>query len=569
MRIGRYQLIGRLAKGGMAEAYLALSGDLPGLRTLVVVKRILPHLSENPQFVRMFFDEARIGVLLDHPNIARLIEVGYDGGGYFLAMEPVQGKPLSAILRRSLRRERPISHPHAAYIVGQVANGLGYAHALTDASGRPLNVVHRDVSPENILVSFEGAVKVIDFGIASALGRLTETIVGGLKGKVEYRSPEQASGGAIDRRSDVFALGIVLWEALSGRRLFRRGTDLATMRAILDQPIPRPSGAMRISPRLERIVMTALEKDPDDRFQDAHEMSVLLLRHAFNSDGFDPTELVAHVKQLFPSDYAGWRATTRAALETEDSGPRKVTATFPLVRAPDERTGEPTLSLHKREMATPPPPVRTPPQLPSWGVGHDPGSDGGEPNSTAGSGAGGAAAYAGAGAWQRRIPAFVWVLIGVLGAVGLFLVVRPKLFATAAVPAKLVPLPTLALPPSSSPSPLVEPLQSARPAVEPPAPVFAPTLEPPTPGALPALSPPVPTPPAAARPTRAAAPRWPARVVKPAVRKRAAVAKRTPAAAVAKPAAPAPSLAPAPPTTPAPPAKPAPPGKKSWNDPFN
>ena len=155
----------------MAEAYLALSGDLPGLRTVVVVKRILPHLSANDQFVRMFLDEARIGALLDHPNIPRIIEVGHDEDGYFLVMEAVPGKTLSAILRRAARRERPLGQADAAFIVARAAAALGYAHALTDADGRPLNIVHRDVSPENILVSFEGAVKVIDFGIASCIMR--------------------------------------------------------------------------------------------------------------------------------------------------------------------------------------------------------------------------------------------------------------------------------------------------------------------------------------------------------------------------------------------------------------
>ena len=247
----------------MAEAFLALAGELSGLRTLVVVKRILPHLSANEQFVRMFLDEARIGALLGHPAIPRIIEVGGDEAGYFLAMEAVPGKPLSSILRQALRCQRPLGQAHAAFIVGRAAAALGYAHALTDADGHPLNIVHRDVSPENILVSFEGAVKVIDFGIASSHGNISQTHVGGLKGKVQYMSPEQAAGAPVDRRSDVFSLGIVLWEALSGRRLFRRETDLAVMRAISNEPIPRPSGPQPIPAPLERIVMTALEREPE------------------------------------------------------------------------------------------------------------------------------------------------------------------------------------------------------------------------------------------------------------------------------------------------------------------
>jgi eukaryotic-like serine/threonine-protein kinase len=345
-RIGRYQLIGRLAKGGMAEAYLGVCGELPGLHSLVVVKRILPHLSSNEQFVRMFFDEARIGTLLDHPNVVRIIEVGRDRDGYFLAMEPVQGKPLSALLRKAAHRKSPLGHAEAAFIVGQAADGLGYAHGLEDVEGHPLNVVHRDVSPENILVSFEGAVKVIDFGIASALGRLTETVPGGLKGKIEYMSPEQASGGAVDGRSDVFALGAVLWEALSGRRLFRRETELETMRAIVDEPVPRLPRAAGVSPRLERIVMRALQKDPEDRFADAREMALLLHRHAYASEGFSPAGLAAQMKRLFARDLAGWKAAAGAALAIGGERTHEVTGIFSPVADIDPKTGGATVSLY-------------------------------------------------------------------------------------------------------------------------------------------------------------------------------------------------------------------------------
>jgi serine/threonine protein kinase len=344
-RIGRYQLIGKLANGGMAEAYLALSGELTALRSLVVVKRILPHLSSQEQFVRMFLDEARIGALLDHPNIARIIEVGRDGDGYFLVMEPVQGKPLSAVLRRAVGAKRPLPHAQAAFIVGQAANGLGYAHALSDAGGAPLNIVHRDISPQNILVSFDGAVKVIDFGVASALGRITETIPGGLKGKIEYMSPEQASGDSADRRSDIFALGVVLWEALCGRRLFRRHTELETMRAIFDEPIPRLPKTAAVSPRLETIVMRALERAPEDRFQDAREMALLLQQHAFRSDGFDLIQLSAQMKSLFAADHAGWKAAAGAGVSLEGKRSRRITASFSLATSPESHTAERTVAL--------------------------------------------------------------------------------------------------------------------------------------------------------------------------------------------------------------------------------
>ncbi|HET6284813.1 MAG TPA: serine/threonine-protein kinase [Polyangia bacterium] len=316
-RIGRYQLLDCLATGGMAQVFLALSGELSGFRTLVVVKRILPHLSLNRHFIRMFFDEARLAAQLDHPNVVRIIEVGQDGDEYFLAMEAVQGRSLSSLLRRGCKQDKPLTHAQSAFIIAQAANGLGYAHDLADTDGRPLEVVHRDVSPQNILISFEGSVKVIDFGVARALGRISETRAGGVKGKVHYMSPEQASGGEVDRRSDVFALGIVLWEALCGQRLFRRDNERAALHAIVDDPIKAPSEVVRISPRLERIVMKALEKDPADRYKTAEEMALALERHAFTTEGFNPTQVGTAMKTLFASDHARWKKTIAAARDLE------------------------------------------------------------------------------------------------------------------------------------------------------------------------------------------------------------------------------------------------------------
>lgn len=478
-RIGRYRLIGRLARGGMAEAHLALWGDLPGLRKLVVVKRILPHLSSNDDFIRMFFDEARISVLLDHPNIPRVIEVGHDQDGYFLAMEAVSGKPLSALLRRARRRERPLGQAHAAFIVARAAAGLGYAHALTAADGRALNIVHRDVSPENILVSFEGAVKLIDFGIARAHGRLSQTLVGGLKGKVQYMSPEQASGEPVDRRSDVFSLGIVLWEALSGRRLFQRETDLAVMRAITEEPIPRPSGPLPIPGRLEEIVMTALEKAPDHRFQDAHEMALLLERHAFRTDGFDPAELAAQVKQLFPADCAGWKATLAMAQGIEGRGRREVTATFPFLGSVDAGTSNaaPTLALHKPgrhdDVATdadpaPSYPIEAPleldypalPALTSWGGAqpeHD--SDSSASPSYLDDDAAAASLQQAPALSRPRSSGLLWLLVGAMASATTFVFLRARTFAPVAAPPSgqtlpsVVQVPTQIEPPVTTPTP--------------------------------------------------------------------------------------------------------------------
>src|SRR6185369_12954033 len=343
-RLGRYQIIGRLATGGMAEVYLALSGELSGFRTLVVVKRILPHLASNHQFIRMFLDEARIAALLDHPNIVRIIEVGHDGDEYFLVMELVQGKPLSSVVRKAAKEKSPLTPALAAFVVAQAANGLGYAHNLADSQGNPLNVVHRDVSPQNILVSFEGAVKVIDFGIARALGRVSETSPGGLKGKIEYMAPEQTSAEEVDHRADIFALGVVLWEALTGRRLFRRDTELAVMRAIVDEPIPKPSEMLSLSPQLEGIVMQALHKRREERFQTAQEMALALERYAFSSEGFSPLQLATYMKGLFDTEFAQWKKTVSSALDMDVVPSRSSGTLFPMLR-PDMPTRGPTVSL--------------------------------------------------------------------------------------------------------------------------------------------------------------------------------------------------------------------------------
>jgi serine/threonine-protein kinase len=343
-RLGRYQIIGRLATGGMAEVYLALSGDVPGFRTLVVVKRILPHLASNAQFIRMFLDEARLAALLDHPNIVRIIEVGHDGEDYFLVMELVQGKPLSAVLRKAAREHRPPSPALTAYMISQAANGLGYAHTLTDGENRPLGVVHRDVSPQNVLISFEGAVKMIDFGVARAFGRVAHTSPGGLKGKIDYMSPEQASAEEVDHRADVFALGVVLWEALTGRRLFRRETELATMRAIVDDPITHPSEIVEISPELDAIVMRALRKRKDARFASAHEMAAALEKFALSQPGFSPMQIASYTKSLFAAEYLQWRKTATAALDLEVEKPSVGAQTAAALGA-EPPTAGPTMAL--------------------------------------------------------------------------------------------------------------------------------------------------------------------------------------------------------------------------------
>jgi serine/threonine protein kinase len=342
-RLGRYQVVNRIATGGMAEVYLAVHGELSGFRTPVVLKKVLPHLACNPHFIDMFLDEARIASLLDHPNVVRIYEVGRTGSEYFLAMELVQGKPFSAVVRRAHERQELIDHRIAAHIVAHAAAGLHHAHGQTDPLGNPLGLVHRDVSPQNILISFEGSVKVIDFGIARALGRISDTQTGGTKGKFGYMSPEQARGEDVDARTDIFALGVVLWEAVCGKRLFQRENDLATMRALIYDPIPRPSSVVTIAPELESIILRALSRSPTLRFQTARDLATALEKFVVSAGGVSGGDLSALIKGYFAADVATWQQTLRTAMNTpaesepEPSRPVTVSALAPLPAPPRRR----------------------------------------------------------------------------------------------------------------------------------------------------------------------------------------------------------------------------------------
>ena len=334
--LGRYQLLSRLAVGGMAEVYLARQGELSGFKTLVVVKKVLPHLAVKPDFIAMFLDEARIASMLDHPNVVRITEVGRTDNEYFLAMELVQGKPLAAILQQSEKAKTPIPHNLSALIVANAAAGLHHAHQLTDASGNPLGLVHRDVSPQNIMVSFEGSVEVIDFGIARALGRLGDTNSGSLKGKLGYMAPEQARGESVDARADIFSLGVVLWECVAGRRLFLRENELATLRAVVYEPIPSVSKFVEVDTALDAIIRRSVARSVDERFQTAEEMRIALDRWVFSSGGASTHDLSALMKSWFPSDHLQWQRAARLALDMQESDP-PIDVAFPNLAA--NRTG--------------------------------------------------------------------------------------------------------------------------------------------------------------------------------------------------------------------------------------
>ncbi len=276
---GRYQLLKKLAAGGMAQIYLARQQGPEGFEKLLVVKRILPHLAENEDFVTMFLDEARIAARLNHPNVVQIFDLGAQDDSYFIAMEFIHGEDLRRVWKHAEREGNPIPLPLMLRTIIDAAAGLDYAHKKTDQSNRPLNIVHRDISPQNILVSFDGAVKVVDFGIAKAADQSTVTQSGVLKGKYSYMSPEQAAGQELDARSDLFALGVVLYELLTNTRLFKRQNDIQTLNAVTACVVEPPSKInAAIPPELDAIVMKALAKDRNARFADARQFGAALER---------------------------------------------------------------------------------------------------------------------------------------------------------------------------------------------------------------------------------------------------------------------------------------------------
>jgi eukaryotic-like serine/threonine-protein kinase len=274
---GRYQLIKKLATGGMAQIYLARQLGVQGFEKLLVVKRILPHLAENEDFITMFLDEARIAARLNHPNVVQIFDLGQQDDTFYIAMEYIHGEDVRKVWKQAERQGTQIPIPLICRIVIEACAGLDYAHKKTDPGGRPLNIVHRDISPQNILVSFEGGVKVVDFGIAKAADQATVTKSGVLKGKYSYMSPEQAQGRPVDARTDVFALGVVLYELLTGARLFKRANDIQTLNAVTECKVQPPSAIdERLPTELDEIVMKALAKERDDRYGDARQLQEAL-----------------------------------------------------------------------------------------------------------------------------------------------------------------------------------------------------------------------------------------------------------------------------------------------------
>lgn len=298
---GRYTLVRRLAVGGMAEIFLASLRRDGGFEKKVVVKRILPHLGADDAFVKMFIDEAILAARLSHPNVIQVYDFGSVGGSHYIAMEYVEGVDLHRILRLCQNRGRRLTPAEVATIGEGVARGLAYTHGLADDGGVPLCIVHRDVSPHNIMISAAGEPKVMDFGIAKAAARATRTVTGTIKGKLAYMSPEQATGQPLDKRTDQFSLGVVLWECLTGVRLFAGDTEVNLIQKVIACDIPTVRSVRPDVPvRLEAAVMRALSKDPAARFADLHDLATELMEFRFALGGDGIVQLDELLKELAP-----------------------------------------------------------------------------------------------------------------------------------------------------------------------------------------------------------------------------------------------------------------------------
>ena len=298
----RYKVLEKIASGGMAEVFRAESAGLEGFKKIVAIKRVLPHLSEKKQFIGMFLDEARLSAHLSHSNVAQVFDIGVGDNTYFIVMEYVDGADLKAIIERHKKINQLVPTEEACLICVRICEGLAYAHELTDSAGRRIGIVHRDMSPPNVLITRHGEVKIVDFGLAKANSQLEKSEPGIIKGKFSYLSPEAALGQPVDARTDIFAVGILLWEMLAGRRLFMGETDLETVRQVQSARVPpirqfNPN----VTPELEAVLARALAQDPNDRYPTARDLGQDLNQMMFHLgrpvSSFDIAQLVFPVVQ--------------------------------------------------------------------------------------------------------------------------------------------------------------------------------------------------------------------------------------------------------------------------------
>ncbi len=298
---GDYYLLQRIAVGGMAEIFKAKQIGVRGFEKIVVIKKILQHLSEDPEFVEMFEDEAKIAAQLTQANVVQIYELGEIESTLYITMEHIDGKNLRDLTRAASQRGIHLSIEQSVYLMIEVLKGLDYAHRKTDSMSNPLSIVHRDMSPQNIIVSYEGEVKILDFGIAKAASKISRTEAGVLKGKFSYMSPEQASGKIIDQTSDVYACGVILHELLTSERLFRAKSDMETLERVKEGKVIPPSDRNPdVPPELDRVVLKALAKEQSLRYRSSGEMLSDLTRFSHEQKyNHSSQELSAFMKTLF------------------------------------------------------------------------------------------------------------------------------------------------------------------------------------------------------------------------------------------------------------------------------
>ena len=377
MDVGRYRLIAELAHGGMGDVYLGVARGPAGFNKLMVIKQLRPALADDEQFLAMFLEEARLAARLSHPNVVQTVEVGNEGKRYFLAMEYLEGQSLQR-MRQRIGKDRPFPlGPHLRILI-ETLQGLHYAHELIDMDGTALGVVHRDATPHNIFVTYDGQVKVVDFGIAKAMDSSLETRTGELKGKVAYMPPEQASAKRVDRRADIFAVGVMLWEAATGRRMWKGMNEIAIMHSLFAGEIPSPRSVdARVPEDLDRICRIALSPTPEYRYATAAEMATeletylvqigdrtgardisRLVTEAFEADRKEMKDIIdGQLRMLRTSDSQDRAALPKADLtglvSPTGSVPRVSTAQLDASAAPSFTTGGTASSLK-------PPPSRAP-----------------------------------------------------------------------------------------------------------------------------------------------------------------------------------------------------------------
>lgn len=302
-RLGRYEVLSQLASGGMAAVYVARARGVAGFERLVAIKVLHPHLAYEEEFISMFLDEARLAARIRHPNVVGTLDISdTEGDGFFLVMEYIEGDHLGALLTAAARAGKRLDTHIVVRLLLDALNGLGAAHALNDEQGEPLKLVHRDISPHNIMVGTDGIARLTDFGVAKAEKRLTSTRAGQFKGKLAYMAPEQASTGHADQRSDLFSMGIILWESLTGRRLFRGENNAATLNKILQEDVPLVSSLYPDLECFDAVLSIALEREPEDRFQSADEFANALEAAAHNGPGLATPRAVGAIMREVLSD---------------------------------------------------------------------------------------------------------------------------------------------------------------------------------------------------------------------------------------------------------------------------